>query len=146
MKTKHLRYANVFLCVTSLIFPLAVFAQKQSLPAKPFELTVDSVMRGPRLIGYPPTGVYWSQDSQRIYFRWKQADEPRLKETSLYVVNRDGSGLRRLSEDEAKQVPPANGELSKDKTMTVFTDEGDIFIYEHAKGSRRQITRTVDIA
>ena len=28
--------------------------------------------------------------------------------------------------------------------MTVFTDEGDIFIYDHAKGTRRQITRTVD--
>jgi dipeptidyl aminopeptidase/acylaminoacyl peptidase len=101
-------------------------------------------MRGPRLVGYPPTGVYWSQDSQRVYFRWKQADEPRLKEMSLYVVNRDGSGLRRLSDDETKQAPPANGELSKDKTMTVFADEGDIFIYDHAKGARRQITRTVD--
>ena len=101
-------------------------------------------MRGPRLVGYPPTGVYWSQDSQRIYFRWKQADEPRLKETSLYVVNRDGSGLRRLSEDEARQAPPATGELSKDKTKTVFTDEGDVFIYEQASGTRRLITRTVD--
>ena len=101
-------------------------------------------MRGPRLVGYPPTGVYWSQDSQRVYFRWKQADEPRLKETSLYVVNRDGTGLRRLTDDEAKQAPPANGELSKDRTMTVFTDEGDIFVYDHSKGARRQITKTVD--
>lgn len=101
-------------------------------------------MRGPRLVGYPPTGVYWSQDSQRIYFRWKQADEPRLKETSLYVVNRDGTGLRRLTDEEAKQAPPAAGELSKDKSMTVFTDEGDVFIYQHGKGTRRQITRTVD--
>ena len=112
--------------------------------SKPFELTVDSIMRGPRLVGYPPSGVYWSQDSQRIYFRWKQADEPRLKEMSLYVVNRDGSGLRRLSDDEARQALPPNGELSKDKAMTVFTDEGDIFIYDHAKASRRQITKTVE--
>jgi len=49
-------------------------------------------MRGPRLVGYQPTGVYWSQDSQHIYFRWKQPDEPRLKEMSLYVVNRDALG------------------------------------------------------
>lgn len=133
------------LCVLSLLAPQFIFAQKQSTASpKPFELTVDSIMRGPRLVGYPPTGVYWSQDSQRVYFRWKQADEARLKETSLYVVNRDGTGLRRLSDDEAKQAPPANGELSKDKTMTVFADEGDIFIYDHVKGVRRQITRTVD--
>src|SRR5438874_4693741 len=63
---------------------------------------------------------------------------------SLYVVNRDGSGLRRLSDEEAKQAPPANGELSKDKTMTVFTDEGDVLIYDHARAGRRQVTRTVD--
>ena len=68
-------------------------------------------MRGPRLVGYAPTNPYWSQDSQRVYFRWKRADEPRLKETSLYVVNRDGSGLRRLSEEETRLAPPATGEL-----------------------------------
>ena len=145
MKITSSRRALFALCVVSLIAPQLVSAQKPSAPAtKPFELTVDSIMRGPRLVGYPPAGVYWSQDSQRVYFRWKQPDEPRLKEMSLYVVNRDGTGLRRLTDEEAKQAPPANGELSKDKTMTVFTDEGDVFIYDHAKGSRRQITKTVD--
>jgi dipeptidyl aminopeptidase/acylaminoacyl peptidase len=145
MKIKHLRAASFMLCVVSLLAQQFVFAQNRpASQSKPFQLTVDSIMRGPRLVGYPPTGVFWSQDSQRIYFRWKQADEPRLKETSLYVVNRDGTGLRRLSDDEAKQAPPANGELSKDKSMTVFTDEGDVFLYLHTNGTRRQITRTVD--
>ena len=144
MKTKHLRSAGMVLCVLSFIFPPLSLAQTQPSKPKPFELTVDSIMRGPRLVGYPPTGVYWSQDSQRVYFRWKQAGEPRLKEMSLYVVNRDGSGLRRLTDDEAREAPPATGELSKDKTMTVFADEGDIFIYLHGNGTRRQITRTVD--
>jgi dipeptidyl aminopeptidase/acylaminoacyl peptidase len=145
MKTTFLRRASLLLCALSLLAPQLLFAQKASTPtAKPFELTVDSIMRGPRLVGYPPSGVYWSQDSQRIYFRWKQADEPRLKEMSLYVVNRDGTGLRRLTDQEARQAPPANGELSKDKSMTVFTDEGDIFVYDHAGNARRQITKTVD--
>src|SRR2546421_7976502 len=145
MKTKNLQYAILIACIVSLVSAQLVAAQKPpASQPKPFELTVDSIMRGPRLVGYPPAGVYWSQDSQRVYFRWKQAGEIRLKETSLYVVNRDGTGLRRLTEDEAKQAPPANGELSKDKTMTVFTDEGDVFIYLHASRTRRQITRTVD--
>src|SRR5436190_3427585 len=136
---------HYFSAVLLLISLLSSAGAQQSKPQpQPFELTVDSIMRGPRLVGYSPTGVYWSQDSQRIYFRWKQADEPRLKEMSLYVVNRDGSGLRRLTEAESKQAPPPNGELSKDKSMTVFTDEGDIFVYDHAKQARRQITRTVD--
>lgn len=132
------------LILLSLSSQLAFAQTKSTTQAKSFELTVDSIMRGPRLVGYPPSGVYWSQDSQRVYFRWKRPDEPRLKEMSLYVVNRDGSGLRRLTEEEAKQAPPANGELSKDKSMTVFADEGDIFIYDHTKQARRQITKTVD--
>ena len=145
MKNKNFRRASLAVTLLALLVPQLIWAQKTTSPApKPFALTVDSIMRGPRLVGYPPSGVYWSQDSQRIYFRWKQADEPRLKEMSLYVVNRDGTGLRRLSDDEAKQAPPANGELSKDKSMTVYTDEGDIFIYDHAKNARRQITKTVD--
>lgn len=101
-------------------------------------------MRGPDLVGYEPTRVYWSQDGQRVYFRWKRAGEARLKEPDLYIVNRDGGGLRKLSEDEAKQAPPLGGDLSKDKTMTVFAEEGDIFVYDHAKSERRQITSTID--
>ncbi|HKP36802.1 MAG TPA: alpha/beta fold hydrolase [Pyrinomonadaceae bacterium] len=132
-------------CLLSLLVPKIVLGQAQpAAPLKPFDLTVDSIMRGPRLVGYPPTGVYWSQDGRQVYFRWKRADEPRTKPTSLYVVNRDGSGLRRLSDEEARQAPPANGELSKDKTMTVFSDEGDIFIYDQVKNARRAITKTVD--
>src|SRR5712692_5517841 len=45
---------------------------------------------------------------------------------------------------QRQSAPPPNGELSRDKTMTVFTDEGDVFIYDHVKNQRRQITRTVD--
>jgi len=145
MKITLFRRASLGLCALSLFTPQFLIAQKAtSPPPKAFVLTVDSIMRGPRLVGYSPSGVYWSQDSQRVYFRWKQADEPRLKEMSLYVVNRDGTGLRRLTDEEARQAPPANGDLSKDKSMTVFTDEGDIVIYDHAKNARRQITRTVD--
>ena len=144
MRTNYLHRLITSVCVLSLLAQFTFAQTPAKPPAKQFELTVDSVMRGPRLVGYQPSGVYWSQDSQRVYFRWKQADEPRLKEMSLYVVNRDGTGLRRLSDEEAKQAPPATGDLSKDKTMTVFTDEGDIFIYDHAKQTRRQITRTVE--
>ncbi|HJQ32947.1 MAG TPA: alpha/beta fold hydrolase [Pyrinomonadaceae bacterium] len=117
---------------------------QQAQPPKPFELTVDSIMRGPDLVGYQPAGVYWSQDSRRVFFRWKRAGEPRLKETSLYVVNADGTGLRRLTDEEARQAPPATGELSKDKKLTIFTEDGDVFIYDHERGERRRLTNTVE--
>src|SRR5687767_14236963 len=100
MRIKSLRKLVTSLCALSLLAQFTFAQTPTKPPVKPFELTVDSIMRGPRLVGYQPSGVYWSQDSQRVYFRWKQANEPRLKEMSLYVINRDGTGLRRLSDEE----------------------------------------------
>lgn len=149
MRGQTFRRAASCAFVAALLFQ-QTFARQTARPqapttaAKAFELTVDSIMRGPDLVGYTPAGVYWSQDSRRVYFRWKRAGEPRLKETDLYVVNADGNSLRKLSEEEARKVPPAAGELSKDRRLTVFTEEGDVFLYEHEKGERRQLTRTVE--
>ena len=125
------------------LHPVAGYSQ-QAAPAKKFELSIDNIMRGPELVGYEPTGIRWSADGQKIYFRWKRADEPRNADMSTYVVNADGSGLRKLSEDEARLAPPAGGDESKDKKWIVYADAGDIFLYNQAAGERRQLTKTVD--
>jgi dipeptidyl aminopeptidase/acylaminoacyl peptidase len=109
-----------------------------------FALTIDNIMRGFELVGYEPRAVHWSPDSQRVYFQWKQASEPREKDFDTYVVNRDGSGLRKLSEEEAKNTPPLGGEVSKDKNLTVFTENGDVFIYDNVANQRRQLTATAE--
>ena len=56
-------------------------------PTSRFELTVDSIMRGPDLVGYPPTGLRWSADSQKLFFEWRKPGET---ESSTYVAGRDG--------------------------------------------------------
>ena len=135
-----------FIFIAAFCFnPFKVIAQKvPPSPAVKFDLTVDSIMRGADLVGYEPDGVRWSRDSRKIYFRWKRAGEPRIGEFATYSVNRDGGELRKLSEEEAKQAPPTSGELSKDKKFTIYAENGDIFLYDHEKGERRQITRTVE--
>src|SRR3989441_6414068 len=75
--------------------------------AKPgLELTVDSIMRGPRLVGYPPSGLRWSGDSARLYFEWRRPGED---EASTWVVAHDGGERRQLSDAERRNAPPANG-------------------------------------
>src|SRR5947209_8430497 len=64
-----------------------------------FELTVDSIMRGPKLVGYPPTGLRWSGDSARLYFEWRRPGE---EETSTWVVGRDGGAPKKLSDAERR--------------------------------------------
>src|SRR5579864_8435071 len=116
----------------------------QATPAGKFALTIDNIMRGPGLYGYEPAQVRWSGDGERIYFQWKQASDPETKDPDTYVVGRDGSGLRKLSEAEAKLAPPAFGDTTLDKKRTVYARDGDILLYDSTSGQTQQITKTAD--
>ena len=65
-----------------------------------FPLTVDSIMRGPELVGNPPNNLRWSGDSKELYFEWRM---PKEDQAATWVVARDGSGLKRLSDAERLQ-------------------------------------------
>src|SRR3982074_462139 len=91
-----------------------LFALHATLAGK-FALTVDNIMRGPGLYGYEPAQVRWSGEGERLFCKWKPASDPVGKDPEPYVVNRDGSGLRKLSEAEARLAPPAFGATTPDK-------------------------------
>jgi dipeptidyl aminopeptidase/acylaminoacyl peptidase len=112
----------------------------RSAPAK-FDLTVDSIMRGPELVGFAPTGVRWSGDSQRVYFEWRRPGED---EASTYVLPREGGEPRRLSDDERKLAPPPGGVWDRARRRVLFVDDGDVVLVDSVTGMRRQITRTAD--
>jgi hypothetical protein len=120
-----------------LAFTLVLPGQKK------FALTIDNIMRGPGLYGYEPADIRWSGDNQRIYFRWKQASDSPTKPMDTYVVNRDGSGLRKL--DDPEQAPPVSGRRTRDREKVAYTLDGDIFIYDFSTGTRRQLTKTTDV-
>jgi len=105
-----------------------------------FELTVDSIMRGPRLVGYPQTGLRWSGDSARLYFEWRR---PGDDEAATYVVEKNGSEPRKLSDSERRNAPPANGAWDKAHRRVLFVDQGDIVLLDSTTGTRRQVTRTI---
>jgi dipeptidyl aminopeptidase/acylaminoacyl peptidase len=128
--------------VTSVVFAAAaapsLVAQRPSTAVAPrLQLTVDSIMRGPDLVGWAPTAVRWSADSQHLYFDWRKPGE---KEASTYVVARDGGEPRKLSDEDARNVPPAGGRWDKARRRVVFADAGDIVMIDG--GRRVQITRT----
>jgi dipeptidyl aminopeptidase/acylaminoacyl peptidase len=103
-------------------------------------LTVDSIMRGPKLVGSPPGAVRWARDSSKVYFTWQKAGDER---PSTYVVNRDGAGLKSLSTNETRtlDVTPA-GRLDRARRRVLAAENGDIVSYDMTSGERRQITRT----
>ena len=131
------------LCALFLVFVLALGPLASPQPASSF--TIDNIMRGAELFGYPQTAIRWSPDSQRIYFQWKKYDEPREKNVDTYVVNADNTGLHKLTEDEAKDAPPVQGDWTKDKKRAVYADAGDLYIYDASQAHRRRLTHTIDV-
>src|ERR1700722_11963136 len=127
------------------ILTLILGQTSQITAQKKFALTIDNIMRGPELYGNEPTAPHWSEDGQRVYFQWKQANEPRVKPDDTYVVNRDGSGLRKLSDEETKNLPPAFGSRTRDRQRLPYAQNGDIFIYDFSLGTKRQLTKTADV-
>lgn len=119
---------------------------KKTLPPPPKPtLSVDYIMRGPNLYGHEPKEVRWAGDSQRIFFRWKQWNDPLERDFDLYVVNLDGMGPRKLTDDEAKLAPPLNPVYTRNRAEAVYTQGGDLWHYDYARDLARPLTRTVDV-
>src|SRR3954454_8896319 len=110
--------------------------------AQQFDLSIDNIMRGPGLYGWTPEDVRWSPDGQHVYFSWKLYSDTLEHDRDTYVVNRDGSGLRKLSDEEKKDAPPANAQWTRDRMRAAFVDDGDVFVWEN--GHHRALTQTND--
>jgi dipeptidyl aminopeptidase/acylaminoacyl peptidase len=118
----------------------AVTAAQQSSPSTTkFELTVDSIMRGPTLVGYPPSDLRWTGDSKELYFEWRMPGED---EATTWVVGRDGGNPRRLSDEERRNAPLANGTWDKARRRIMGIERGDIVLIDTVTRTRKDITRT----
>ena len=113
--------------------------------AQQFDLSIDNIMRGPGLYGWTPEDVRWSPDGQHVYFSWKLYSDALEHDRDTYVVNRDGSGLRKLSDDEKKDAPPVSAQWTRDKHRAVYLDDADVFLWDSATGKRRALTQTNDV-
>ncbi|RPI19248.1 MAG: S9 family peptidase [Acidobacteria bacterium] len=121
-----------------LVAILAVSAVLSAADGK-FQLSVDSIMRGPKLVGYPPSALRWSGDSRRLYFEWRRRDDD---ETSTWVVEAGATGLRQLNDDERKAAPPAFGVWDRLHRRVLIVQEGDIALIDSVAGTRQLIART----
>jgi dipeptidyl aminopeptidase/acylaminoacyl peptidase len=122
-----------------------------------FELTVDSIMRGPGLVGYPPGALRWSGDSERLYFEWRPRgeDEPATWEVARACLGASTAPAanaaapapktcepRRLTDDERRLAPPAGGEWDPARRRSVGIVDGDVVVVDTVARTRTLITRT----
>jgi dipeptidyl aminopeptidase/acylaminoacyl peptidase len=117
-------------------------AQRRAPVAAPagLQLTVDSIMRGPDLVGWPPANLRWSADSQRLYFSWRKPGE---KNESLYAIGKDGGEPARIPDADVKMAPPASGRWDTARRRLLATEGGDVIVHDGARVPPRvYVTRT----
>ena len=112
------------------------FAQKLST------LTVEKIMRDPKTwIGTSPSNVYWSEDSQTIYFSWNPDKAP---SDSLYRYSLADKKIAKVPQLERKQLPAAQGTYNRMRTLKVYAKDGDIYLLDRKNMAVRQLTNTVE--
>jgi dipeptidyl aminopeptidase/acylaminoacyl peptidase len=124
--------------LNSIVILLTVFSFLQAEKTEKFELTIDNIMEGPKLVGTSPSNIRWLPDSSRIYFRWKRPDE---EEAGIYYVSKKGGKPVKV-EDELKGEAILRGEFSPDGKKVVFSKNGDIYLYDLKKEKISCIVQT----
>ena len=121
-----------------LLFALATGGVVGAAPPPPFELSVASIMRGPRLVGYAPDSLRWAGDSREFWFEWRK---PGDTEPSTWRANAATGDAVRLSDADRRMAPPANAEWDAAHRRAVFSQNGDVVLIDTISRTRRVITR-----
>src|SRR6266850_454414 len=119
-----------------LISSSAAAAQGPPLPP----LSVESIMRGPDLVGTAPFNVQFGADGRYVYFHWRRPQTDTLDEDYRVTVA-PPQRLERLPRNAIDTIPLANGVPSPDRRRQVVVLKGDLWLLEQ-NGARRRLTQT----
>ena len=117
-------------------------------PSAPkFPLTVESIMRGPALVGHAPRGLRWSSDGAEVRFSWAKADGTADPEYKDYMVKRDGTGLapsgaRPFAEKPLDSTFSTSPLVNNSKSA--YVSDGDIFLRDPAVKAPLRLTNSTD--
>jgi dipeptidyl aminopeptidase/acylaminoacyl peptidase len=106
-------------------------------------------MRGPKLVGYPPSALRWSGDSARLYFEWRGRDDDEPSTWSIDRACASTTGATctpvRLTDEQRRIAPPANAVWDRAHRRALAVQDGDIVLLDTTAGTRTLITRTVAV-
>ncbi len=108
------------------------------------KLSLEEIMKGEEFTGFSPSAVQWSDDSKKIYFSWKP-DSSLLRD--YYSIEFEkGKNQKPLKVDSAKlqNLPVGEAAYNRDRTLKLYSKNGDVFLDNLKEDSRLQITNTLD--
>ncbi len=124
--------------IAALVAPLGAQAPDSAARGpRAFDLSVESIMRGPDLFGTEPSRVTFSDDSRWVYFRWKKPGVDTAEVT--YRVAVSGGESEPLDSLAADTLYPEPGEWSLDRRLKVYAHRGDVYLWDAARATRRKL-------
>jgi dipeptidyl aminopeptidase/acylaminoacyl peptidase len=114
-------------------------------PAKAFDFSIPSFMRGPEIYGREPQRVQWSADSRWLYFQWNPPGTDWREPSHPYRVRAAGGTPERVPDAQLDSVGALleSGDLARDRRSRVVSSQGDLYIVTLPSGGVRRLTQTV---
>ncbi|MFC1660341.1 prolyl oligopeptidase family serine peptidase [Gemmatimonadota bacterium] len=109
-----------------------------------FPLTIQSIMRGPELVGSSPQGVRWTDDAQWIYFRWLPGGGVWDDSAEMYRVPAEGGEPEPVDDEMADSIAVfiSGGDLSTNRRLRITSVEGDLYLVDRRDLSYTRLTET----
>lgn len=126
-----------FILALLVFVPLTIQAQTISNRSS---LSIEQIMQGADFVGHLPSNIRWSADSKSIYFSWNP-DKDTLSTT--YKVSVDNNDIEKVSDEELKMLPRSYT-FNSDRTMALFSRNGDIYLQKSSTNTITQVTNTID--
>ncbi len=105
-----------------------------------YELTIKKIMQGDNFVGHLPHNIHWSENSEKIFFSWNPEDG---FSDSLYSYKLSEKKTKKLSFDDKWNKPSIKGIYNKDKSLQLYSKNGDIFILNISNNKKIQVTNTI---
>src|SRR2546425_1782441 len=109
--------------------------------AQVFRLTVESIMRGPDLVGTAPSNVRFSADGRYVYFSWRAPGVDTLDRDYRVAVAGASHAPERLPRFAVDTIAMADGAWARDLGREVVVLKGDLYVVEKS-GAKRRLTAT----
>ncbi|HET6630519.1 MAG TPA: prolyl oligopeptidase family serine peptidase [Woeseiaceae bacterium] len=119
-----------------IVVVLAAFACTAAFAAAP---DLELIMSDPDWIGNPPTGAYWSDSGEQVYYRQERIGEDF---SDLYVVAAGGGEAGRVAAADESRSSNATRVYNADRSRVAWILRDDIWVKDLETGAVRQITRT----
>ncbi|HEX2140258.1 MAG TPA: DPP IV N-terminal domain-containing protein, partial [Woeseiaceae bacterium] len=119
-----------------LAIVLAICAGAEGLAAEP---DLELIMSDPDWIGRAPTGAYWSDSGERVYYEQERTGEDF---SDLYAVPAGGGEPERVSAADESQSSNATRVYNADRSRVAWILRNDVWVKDLDTGTARQVTRT----